>query len=354
MAQNVPTSDQKTKPEDQKLVPPDEQFWQRYSPHGELPLSGASSLALHLLIFGLMLLSAWLAYAVFSHTNRTLPVEAVRLAGGGGNPHGLGESPNAGKPVEAGGSEETPPNPLPNEPIKPPDLNVKAGPSQPLKFDEEATRHIHRSDSDGSKAFQRLSQQNQRVHLPDKESGYGKGGKGSGGGSGAGQGTGTGNAKGEGGGTLTQREKRMLRWSMVFDTNSGRDYVAQLQGLGAILAVPVREEGNSPEYKIIRDLSARPAKLIEEDISKIQRIYWIDDKPQSVRDVMGVLGVRLQPSHFVAFMPEELETKLFRLEKAYLEKHDPGRTEDDIIDTRFRINRAGKRYEPVVIDQKIK
>jgi len=147
----------------------------------------------------------------------------------------------------------------------------------------------------------------------------------------------------------------MLRWSMLFNSNSGPDYLSQLQGLGAILAIPIREDKNGPEYRIVRDLSARPAKLINEDISKIQRIYWIDDKPQSVQDVMAVLGhPELRPSHFVAFMPEELEQKLFRLEKAYLDKHRKGRTEDDIVETKFKINHTRGGYEPEVSSQKVK
>jgi hypothetical protein len=296
-----------------------------------------------------------MAIAVFSHTSRSLPVEAVRFGGGGGNPHGVGDAANAGKPVEAGGpAEEKSTNPVTEEPIARPELKPDAGPKEQFKFDDTATRYIHRSDSDGAKAFQRLNQANQRVRLPDNESGYGKGGKGSGGGSGEGVGTGTGHGRGEGSGTLTQREKRMLRWSMLFDTSSGRDYVSQLRGLGAILAVPVREEGNTPDYKIVRDLSARPAKLLDEDISKIQRIYWVDDKPQSVNDVMTILGVPVRPSHFVAFMPEELEQKLFKLEKDWLAKKNAGHTEDDIVETRFRIKQTKAGYEPEVTSQQVK
>ncbi len=356
MAQTLPDPDVKLKAEDQKQVPPDERFWQRYSPHGELPLSGASSLAVHLLVLGLMMLLAWLAIAVFSHTSRSLPVEAVHYGGGGGNRHGIGDVPDRGAAVvEAGGSEDVKPNnPVTEQPSPRPDLPTDAGPKQQFKFDEADKRYIHRSDSDGAKAFQRLNQANQRVRLPDKESGYGRGGKGSGGGSGEGVGTGTGNGRGEGTGTLTQREKRMLRWSMVFDTSSGRDYVSQLSGLGAILAVPVREDGKSIDYKIVRDLTPGRAKLLDEDIGKIQRIYWVDDKAQSVNDVMAILGIPVRPSHFVAFMPEELEQKLFKLEKDWLETINKGHTEDDIQETRFRIKRTGTKYEPVVVSQKIK
>jgi hypothetical protein len=138
----------------------------------------------------------------------------------------------------------------------------------------------------------------------------------------------------------------MLRWSMLFNTNNAGDYLAQLRGLGAILAIPVKEGPEGREYRLVRDLSARPAKLLEEDLSKIQRIYWVDEKPQSVNDVMASLGVDVRPSHFVAFMPQELEDKLFRMEKAYR-----GRSEDEIHETKFRVNKTARGYEPEVIAQ---
>jgi hypothetical protein len=352
MAQTLPTSD------NQPLVPPDERFWQRYSRHGELPLSGATSLALHLLVFGLLVLIAYLAYAVFSHTSHSLPVEAVRFGGGGGDPRAKGDGPGRGEPVAEAGegkTEETPADTNVNDKVERPALTIDAGPHKPPQFSEDDLRRIHRSETASSQAFERLHKANIRIRLPDgKQASGGKGGTGVGGGSGSGEGKGTGKGRGEGQGTLTQREKRMLRWSMLFNSYNGADYLGQLQGLGAILAVPVREDANGSQYKIVRDLSARPAKLLDEDINKIQRIYWIDDKPQSVLDVMAILGLPLRPSHFVAFMPEELEQKLFRLEKAYLDKRHHGRTEDDILETKFKINRTGKGYEPEVSSQKVK
>src|SRR5215469_11150839 len=141
MSQTTPVAEKSTAHSaKQPLVPPDERFWKRYSPHGELPLSGAGSLALHLLIFGLMLLSAWLAYAVFSHTTRSLPVEAVRLdaGGGGGNPHGHGDSSNRGsQPEEVGGdkTQEGATNPDPVDLEKRPELPVQPAASAPIQFD---------------------------------------------------------------------------------------------------------------------------------------------------------------------------------------------------------------------------
>jgi hypothetical protein len=335
MTSTLPTPDSTSRPDDPKRVPPDERFWQRYSPHGELPMSGASSLAVHLLVFGLLLLSAWLALTVFRQANRALPVDAVRLEPGG-KPRGDGDAPGAvDGPIEAEKAENVTPNPIINGEEKRPPLKANADVGRPLLFDEKDRPILDRSDSGGAKAFRRLNEASQRVRISDKQ---------------AGPGGGTGDGPDKGKGKLTKREKRMLRWSMVFDTRNGRDYVAQLTGLGAFLAIPVGKDEKKPEYKLIRDLKARPAKLLEEDISKLERIYWIDDKAQSVTDVMTVLGVREKPSHFVAFMPEELENKLFKLEKSHLDKHHKGRTEDDILETRFRLKRTDNKYEPEVID----
>lgn len=365
MSQTIPAAEKNAAPRTkQPLVPPDERFWQRYSPHGELPLSSAGSLALHLLVLGLMVLSALWLSAIFGHANRSLPVEAVRLdaGGGGGNPHGGGDDPNRGRPPEEVGdpkAEDQAANPNPVDTPEPLKLDVKPASAPPIQFDQPAIRMIQQTDTASSQAMQKLAKANIRVPLPDRpKSSPGKGGTGSGGGSGGGKGPGIGDSSGEGSsGKLTQREKRMLRWSMLFNTTNARDYLSQLQGLGAILAIPVEADANAadaPEkkYKVIHNLSARPVKLVSEDVRKLNRIFWADDNATSVQDVMALLGVRLRPNYFVAFMPQELEQKLYQMEKDYLEKHYPGRREDDIVETKFRINRSGNKYEPVMREER--
>jgi serine/threonine protein kinase len=144
---------------------------------------------------------------------------------------------------------------------------------------------------------------------------------------------------------LTQRKKRGDRWQMMFNTANGGDYLGQLRGLGAILAIPVRETSSDREYRIVRDLGLRPVKLLEGDITNIMRIDFVDSNPSSVLGVMRALGLTIKPSHFVAFLPEELENKLAEMEKAAA----GGRSEDDIQLTKFRIKRVGNRYEPELI-----
>lgn len=352
MSQTSPPAEKTTKAKAKQAAPPDEQFWQRYSPHAEFPLSSAGSLVMHILGFGLLLLAYFLAPLLFQPT-RQLPVEAVVLSGGGGSPHGQGEGPQteSDKLVEASdaANDKKPPELLPDE-VPPPKLDVKPETQSKQTFDQQP-RKIQ--DEDASRAFNSLKEQTVRM----KPSGIGKGGTGSGGGSGKGRGTGIGDANGPGMSTPSQREKRMLRWSMLFNTTNSSDYVAQLRGLRAILAIPVREDAASGvcDYRVLRDLStSRPAKFTDEDIHNIQRLVsWNDDNPDSVAGVMSVLRLPQKPSHFLAFMPVELEEKLLRLELDYLHKHHNGRREENIKATRFKIRVYKGKYEPEVIGQDV-
>jgi hypothetical protein len=324
----------------------EERFWKRYSPHGELPLSGAGSFALHLLIVGGILLIGALGWW-FAKPSRSLPVESVRLdlGGGGGSRSGEGfDKPGIGHGPEAvAQAQENQPGNKENAPPRP-ELTPAEVKDLSLKFDSETVRVIQKGP-DSMKAFARLNDSVRRKLSDGLNPGKGRGGSGSGGGKGTGTGTGEGAGRGEGKLNLTKREKRMLRWTMSFNTRTGADYVRQLRGLGAILAIPVKE-GQPPEYRIVRDLTRRPAQLLEEDLSQIKRIYWIDDKPRSVQEVMNALGLKLQPSHFVAFMPLELEQKLFELERDHR-----GLAEDQIHETKFRIVESAGTFRPEVMEQ---
>jgi hypothetical protein len=343
------------------LQPPEEQFWQRYSPHGEAPLSGAGSLTLHLLILGVLLLG-FFGLLPLGGSKHNIQIEPVRLGlnqgGGGGKRSGVGEGPGIGSGREVADASATESKGLTDTlPLPLPELPDPSSPTarEDLKF-EGNTRPIFASES--MQALRKLNKEAlaklPRVGLTP---GKGRGGSGKGGGLGQGEGTGTGDGKGESTNqaNLTKREKRMLRWVMRFDTRSGADYVAQLKGLGAILAIPTQEVPGDYRYQLVRDL--RPgAKLLDEDVSKINRIYWVDQKPESVREVMAFLNLRMSPSHFVAFMPAKLEQQLFELESRYLERHYPGATEDDITVTRFQVVPSPSRrtYVPELLNLEVR
>jgi hypothetical protein len=366
MSQAAPPSDQAGKKATSPLVPPDERFWQRYSPHAEFPLSSAGSLVVHVLVLGLLGLMAWLGAMLFDQSNRKLPVEAVRLIpGGGGLRQGVGTAPGTGTPPQEIGEQPKEQTPTDLPPADVPDkIDVQPNPQVKPKFEEPTGRRIQQTDAASSSIFHKLTQTASRIQVPGSEAGppsYGQGGPGSGGGSGGGKGTGIGPGSGPGtAANLTQREKRQIRWVMGFRTNNSDDYVAQLHGLGAILAIPVAERGDDFDYKIVRNLSAKPAKLLDEDVNQIGgMIKWFDKNPKSVVGVLTVLRIPVpripeNSLHFFACMPAELEQKLLQLELAYLHKRNPKLTENDIIETKFELRVRGRKYEPEVRSQQVR
>ncbi len=329
-------------------LPPDEKFWKRYSPHQEAPLSAIASFALHFLAISALIVLAWLGWLGFRKTSGAVPVEAVRFlgSGGGGGRHGgVGDGPGIGNGAEPVATTETQndPNPIPPDLPRPKlDTNAVAMAPVDLQRDDSFKRYV-RSGNPNLNIFRQVNADALSKMRDGLQPGKGEGGPGQGGGKGTGTGTGEGDGKGPGkSGALTQREKRMLRWTMLFNTRSGQDYLAQLRSLGAILAVPA--EGG--KYKIIRDLSGRVAPaLLDEDVSKIQCIFWVDERPESVRAMMGALHLQIAPPHFVAFMPQQLEKKLYEMEKAA----SGGVNEDLIQETKFVVKPDGRGgYVPEV------
>ena len=169
----------------------------------------------------------------------------------------------------------------------------------------------------------------------------GKGGTGSGGGEGSGTGTGTGKGQGDGSGSLNARERRMGRWRLDFGNLSGPEYVRRLAALGATLGIPKDRSGS--DYWIVRDLRARPAKLLDEDITQIGQMYWNNVDPETVQSVLAAPRPQQSSSgdSFIIFMPVELEEKLAELELKY---HNL--SEDEIGETRFQVKPSGEQVRP--------
>jgi hypothetical protein len=135
---------------------------------------------------------------------------------------------------------------------------------------------------------------------------------------------------------------RLDRWVLVFETRDGRDYLRQLDSLGAILAIPISET----KFMVYHDLKGRPPKGKIEEITKIEQIFWIDDKPESVRSLANVLQWDPIPPRVVAFFPQPFEDELLRKELKFNSKK-----EHEIRKTYFRMERRGNRYEAVVRNQ---
>jgi serine/threonine protein kinase len=320
--------------------PPEERFWKRYSRHHELPLSVASSVFLHALGLGaLALILTGTLLGLLGMKNERLPIEAIQVAGGGGNELGSGNGPANGaipagpeslkEPSAADAKMTTPASGLPQ-----PRLDRVPEHTALRPFEEAPLAASSRE----SGADQRL-----RDRIRDLMAGKGKGGQaGGGGGEGRGQGIGVGNNRGPGvdSGNLSVRQKRQLRWSMVFSRRDGEDYLHQLIGLGAILAVPTAND----DYMFYRDLKQRPPQGQQGSLAQMNQIYWTDTDSGSVRALLQALGLPAMPAdHVIAFFPLELEKQL--LEK---ERRAYSGDENNIRETIFRVQKRGRNFEPIV------
>jgi hypothetical protein len=321
-----------TEPAKQR-TPPAEEFWQRYSPHHEFPVSSITSVALHILVIVTLLLGAWAAIRLgLGNKERGLPITITEISDG--TPDGVPQKKGVGAgPLD----EEVGDNPTPQKEVKPVEL-VKLPESNldPIDFHKYKDNEGKRLIDPGAvnpvlDSLQKLDEQARKKLV----SGLG--------GQGASDGSPNGSPDGK---KLSKRIKRLLRWSMIFNTRDGNDYATQLDALGAILAVPA---ANGKEYEVIRDLKTRPVQGKVEDLASIKSIYWIDDKPDSVGGLARALGIKTNPKLIVAFFPVELESKLAQMERDFA-----GRKEDDIAETRFDIIRSPNGYEPKVNSQSAK
>jgi hypothetical protein len=332
-----------------KKTPPDERFWKRYSPHYELPISSGTSLAIHVLVLTLLVVGGVLATRL-GLDSLPPPAEGIVIAGGGGNPQGQGKGPGTGivpsgkdvvepdkEPPKVAGTEQKAPEVQKIEP-RPEAILPKESSQTSRPIDDDAARVLGQLSDIGKSANDRIQ---------GLIAGKGRGGSGEGGGKGRGKGTGEGDLEGPGRGKVEQRQKRQLRWTMIFNTVNGQDYLRQLNGLEAILAIP----GPDGQYQVIRDLMKRPVQMKVEDLASLDRIYWVDDKPQSVHSLAQALGLPRPPDHIAAFFPPKLERDLLDKELKYLRNKG---SEDDILETKFQVSRKGDHYEPVVVDQKVK
>jgi hypothetical protein len=316
-----------TEPAKQR-TPPAEEFWQRYSPHHEFPVSSITSVALHILVIVTLLLGAWAALRLgLLGGDDKLGVDYINLGtlngvpdrkgiGDGPLSEVVGDNPRPQQAVELGK--------LPESNLDPIDLRIDKNPNGKRLIDPGAVQS----------ELEKLQQLTEEAR---KKRDSGPGGKGDL----SGSPNGSPNGK-----KLSKREERQLRWTMIFNTRDGNDYATQLDALGAILAFPAP---NGKEYEVIRDLKARPVQGKVEALASIKGIFWIDDKPDSVAGLARALGIKTNPRLFVAFFPVELENKL-----AQMERDHAGRKEEEIAETRFDIVRSPNGYEPKVTFQSAK
>ena len=323
---------------------PDPSFWRTYSPHLELPISALTSIFVHVLM--LAVLVGLLLVAMQGPDTKPVP---IAMAEGGMDESGFGSPGSAGGADKLASDKpaEVTPQDIAALPLNKPLPDVKEDLTKAIAIDDPSA--VVPLTDEKAAAFGALDEDLQKKLLE-----FGKRGSGQGSGSatGAGQGTGPSGQEGVGiGGTGTDSTRsRTIRWTLQFQTASGRDYLNQLKSLGAVVLVPV-PPGNKQMY-IFRNLdNPVPGTILTEpewqELSK--QIRFSDIKRESVVGVGQALNLDFTPDVFWAFFPKGVEEELARLEQSYR-----GLRTEQIAETKFKVTMRSGRYEFAVAEQRRK
>jgi len=301
------------------IAPPDDEFWEKYSPHYEFPLSSIGSIAMHVAGVAIFLLLLWLLSRMSITDTKPVPMIGLSVYGDGSEGEGQG-SEGGQAPKE----DVNPSEPMdPSRPIPEADLAK-------IKELDQWFPNLPSAD-DGPKpeslpTAAKIAKLNEDLRKALLEGMRGKKGKGTG------EGSGNSGAEGKGSnatGDPTSSGNRAVRWELNFKTSSGKDYVGQLAVMKATLVIPEADDRSNKAY---RDLSNPPVVGQPFNRSELPGLYFVDDSPDSAEKVASFLGLKHSPKMFIAFFPKDIEEELARKEREYR-----GRKESEIFSTKFKI-----------------
>ena len=312
--------------------PPEATVWKKYSPNLEFPISLLVSTffltSLFAILVGLLFLS------LGGGPEKKVP--PFSLIDGGDDDAGAG-SPGAGGQPEELHVAPTPKSTSGDESIKTDSALPEIKAIQDAIAFEDPSAEAVAVAPENAKNLQRLEES-----LKQKLTGIG-GPKGN---PGAGKGDGQ-PGVGPGGDGASSTRARSLRWVMRFQTSGGRDYLDQLQALGAIVLVAVPPEKKS--MYVFKDLRNPVPGVIATDAELAtysQQIQFCDPKSKSGEEVGAALKLNFTPGEFWAIFPKGIEEELSKLEKSYR-----NRRPEDVEQTIFKVSVVGGQYKLVVSEQ---
>lgn len=138
--------------------------------------------------------------------------------------------------------------------------------------------------------------------------------------------------------------ERSLRWTLIFKTTSGEDYLKQLAAFKAKVLIP-----KPPDWKsnlLFEELSPRGAGKPWRD-QELPEMFFTDSDKTSAAKVARALGLDFDPPHFIAFFPKDVEDELAAQEKSYA-----NRTEEQIHSTTFHVVPRNGKLVITVKEQK--
>ena len=316
--------------------PEEEEFWDRYNKRLEFPLAAVATVFLHVVVFAVLVYI--LVGLMGDGADRSGPPLKLMQVGG---------IDDAGDGSAGSGGTADPDVVRDVDPFKAAQANLPT--PQALSEAKESIQKIVLDDngkmpiaSSNAAAYSQLDES-----IRQKLLGVGgRKGEGNQAGSGADGTAGT----GPGGTGADSTRARGLRWVLRFRVAGGKDYVEQLQAMGAEVLIPLPPDDK--KCVIIRDLGNPGAQAVasDTDLKRLAgKIQFSDNRRDQVRDVLATLGVKSpgQPKAFWAFFPKGLEDELARKETSFR-----NRRAEDIEETIFRVTiRDGKHF--IAVDDQV-
>jgi len=293
-------------------------FFRRYSPHGELPWSSATSLIMHAFFLVVVVVVA----VPLMRSDPTPPAVDVLYVS---TDETAAPDEGDGLPSDAtleGRAEESPED-MPDElPVSDVAEIPAADPEQIVIDPVDQGTELREETSKAQAALDRLARARQQ--LADNLN--------------RGKATGSG---GGGGGGPAGRGARVARWILHFNSRSAKHYLAQLDGLGAVVAFPVEAE----QWRYYSDIASTDFKTEVRDLSGETRLYWVDGKPESINGVAQHFGIAPSP-YMIVFLPLDMEERLLEMELAYRNLR-----EEEILKTEFEVTHRGGNYDVKIMRQ---
>jgi hypothetical protein len=315
------------------LAPPSEEFWDKYSPHHEFPLSSVGSIALHIGGLVLILLALWLLSRLAISDKTPVPMRVMTVAGEGDGKVGRGAGGGEQRKEDVDPVIQT----LPKRDVPNAEIDKVVEDIKPFLPNVPSTKDgLRPEDLPTPKKIAGLDDATKKALMDGMNGRKGKG---------PGAGTGPG-AEGPGGGNATDPSSsanRAVRWELNFKTADGRDYLAQLAAMKATLVIP--QPANWKTNKVYRNLGGQPTGE-PFDMDKLPGLYFVDDDAGSATRLVRSMGLDFAPPHFIAFFPKDIEEELATKEREFR-----GRKESEIFSTTFKILVRDGRPTIVVVDQ---
>jgi hypothetical protein len=313
-----PKADRPYDPSEEFPRPPDEDFWEKYSGHLEMPLSWTAAVLFHVLVaVGFLFV---LPLLMGDYDRSTVPVRIMEV--GGLDDFGEGSAGSGGNELSIAEGDNNPFEQKPDVPdVQLPDPTVATAQQIQDALDIAAKNNPKKAIGT------RQGSGNQPGRGYDGTVGKGPGG--------------TGN---------DATWKRGLGWTIRFKFEDVREYCKQLAEAGAVVFVPDGGK-DAPTGTLFADLNnpkvGRPAA--KDDPIFGGRLGMYEQDARKVRLLLDYLGFGGQARLYGVFFPREFQEEMARKEVQYR-----NRRPEDIESTVFGFVSRGGKYEVVVLEQRLK